>query len=71
MLPLQLAGSTLGVLGLGRLGGRIAQLAGVFGMTVLAWSENMTAERAAAHGCERVGKDDLFLRSDIVTMTRP
>lgn len=68
VLPLQLAGSTLGILGLGRLGQRIAELARVFGMTVLAWSENLTAERAAEHGCGLVGKDDLFRRSDIVTL---
>lgn len=67
-LPLQLAGSTLGILGLGRLGQRIAALAGVFDMNVIAWSENLTAEAAALHGVERVEKDELFRGSDIVTI---
>ena len=67
-LPMQLEGSTLGVLGLGRLGQRIASLATTFGMTVIAWSENLTVERAAEHGAELVSKADLFRRSDIVSI---
>jgi phosphoglycerate dehydrogenase-like enzyme len=67
-VPLQLAGSTLGILGLGRLGQRIAAIARVFGMTVIAWSENLTAEVAARHGAELVGKAELFRRSDVVTL---
>ncbi len=67
-LPTQLSGSTLGILGLGRLGQRIAALARAFGMTVIAWSENLTAEVAAEHGAERVSKQDLFRRSDVVTI---
>ena len=60
--------STLGILGLGRIGQRIAALAGAFGMTVIAWSENLTAEGAAAHGAERVSKHELFERGDIVSI---
>jgi phosphoglycerate dehydrogenase-like enzyme len=67
-LPMQLSGSTLGILGLGRLGQRIAALAHAFGMTVVAWSENLTAEAAAEHGVERVDKRNLFRRSDIVSI---
>jgi phosphoglycerate dehydrogenase-like enzyme len=67
-LPLALDGSTLGILGLGRLGRRIAELGTAFGMRVIAWSENLTAEAAAGHGAERVSKADLFGRSDIVTI---
>jgi len=67
-LPGQLDGSTLGILGLGRLGQRIASLATVFGMTVIAWSEHLTVEAAAAHGVQRVDKDELFRRADIVTI---
>ena len=67
-LPLLLEDSTLGILGLGRLGQRIAALGRVFGMTVIAWSENLTAETAAEHGAQRVSKAELFQRSDIVTI---
>ncbi len=67
-VPLQLAGSTLGILGLGRLGQRIAAIARVFGMSVIAWSENLTAEVAAEHGAELVGKAELFRRGDVVTL---
>ena len=66
---IDLAGSTLGLVGLGRLGGRMADYARVFGMTVVAWSENLTAERAAEHGAELAADlDDVFRRSDIVSV---
>jgi phosphoglycerate dehydrogenase-like enzyme len=68
VLPLQLAGSTLGVLGLGRLGQQIAALAKIFGMTVIAWSPNLTVAAAAVDGVERVEQDELFRRSDIVSI---
>ena len=68
ILPITLEGSTIGILGLGRIGQRIAALAGTFGMNVIAWSENMTDELAAEHGAERVQKAELFRRSDIVTI---
>ena len=67
-LPMQLSGSTLGILGLGRLGRRIAALGSAFGMSLISWSENLTPEVAAEHGAERVSKDDLFRRSDVVTI---
>ena len=63
-----LAGRTLGVVGLGRLGTRMVPVAQAFGMDVLAWSPNLTAEAAAAVGAVRVDKDELFRRSDVVTL---
>ncbi|WP_369133134.1 D-2-hydroxyacid dehydrogenase family protein [Modestobacter sp. I12A-02662] len=63
-----LAGSTLGVVGLGRLGERVAMIGGAFGMDVVAWSQNLTAERAAEVGVRRVGRDELFATADVVTV---
>jgi phosphoglycerate dehydrogenase-like enzyme len=65
---INLAGRTLGLLGLGRIGSRMAQYARVFGMPVIAWSQNLTDEKAKASGAERVEKDDLFRRADIVSI---
>ncbi len=70
-LPLNLAGSTLGVVGLGRLGSQVAVIGRAFGMTVLAWSPNLTDERAAASGATRTGLDQLLRASDIVTLHVP
>ncbi|HEX3788525.1 MAG TPA: D-2-hydroxyacid dehydrogenase family protein [Pseudonocardiaceae bacterium] len=67
-LGLELAGSTLGILGLGRLGQTIARYARTFEMNVLAWSPNLTADTARTHGAELVGKAELFERSDLVTV---
>ncbi|HEX3593268.1 MAG TPA: D-2-hydroxyacid dehydrogenase family protein [Pseudonocardiaceae bacterium] len=64
----ELAGSTLGIVGLGRLGQAVARYARVFDMRLLAWSTNLTAEVAAEHGAELVGKRELFERSDFVTI---
>lgn len=66
-----LAGSTLGIVGLGRLGIPVAKVAQAFGMNVLAWSPNLTADRAAEHGVRCVGKHELFAQSDIVTIHMP
>jgi phosphoglycerate dehydrogenase-like enzyme len=63
-----LAGRTLGLLGLGRIGSRMAEYARVFGMPVIAWSQNLTDEKAKSVGAQRVEKDDLFRRSDIVSI---
>jgi len=63
-----LEGQTLGVVGLGKLGGRVAKVAQAFGMDVIAWSQNLTAERAAEIGAERVEKAALFERADVVTL---
>jgi phosphoglycerate dehydrogenase-like enzyme len=64
----RVAGKTLGVVGLGRLGGAVARVGLAFDMKVIAWSTNLTAERAAAIGVERVDKESLFRRSDILSV---
>ena len=66
-----LNGQTLGVIGLGRLGIPVATLAQAFGMSVTAWSPNLTQERAGAHGARAVTKEQLFIESDIVTIHMP
>ena len=63
-----LAGRTLGVVGLGRLGSRMVPVARAFGMDVLAWSTNLTEQAAAELGAVRVDKDELFRRSDVVSL---
>jgi len=63
-----LNGKTLGVLGLGTLGSRVARVGRAFEMEVLAWSQNLTAERAAAVGASLVGRDELLTRADVVTI---
>ncbi|NIM29183.1 MAG: D-2-hydroxyacid dehydrogenase family protein [Gammaproteobacteria bacterium] len=63
-----LHGKTLGVLGLGKLGAKVARVAHAFDMRVIAWSQNMTDAQAAEHGATRVEKDDLFREADIVTI---
>jgi phosphoglycerate dehydrogenase-like enzyme len=64
----RVAGKTLGLLGLGRLGSAVARVGLAFNMKAIAWSQNLTAERAAAQGVERVEKDELFRRSDILSV---
>ena len=64
----RVAGKTLGLLGLGRLGGAVARVGLAFGMKAIAWSQNLTAEKAAEQGVERVEKDELFRRSDILSV---
>ena len=63
-----LAGATLGVLGLGRLGAQVATIGQAFGMDVVAWSQNLTDERAREVGVRRVGKDELLAAADVVTV---
>jgi phosphoglycerate dehydrogenase-like enzyme len=65
---INLAGRTLGLLGLGRIGSRMAEYARVFRMPVIAWSQNLTEEKAKSVGAERVQKEDLFRRADIVSI---
>ncbi len=64
----RVAGKTLGLLGLGRLGSAVARVGLAFGMKAIAWSQNLTAEKAAAQGVERVEKDELFRRADILSV---
>lgn len=61
-------GMTLGVVGLGKLGQRVAKVAQALGMKVIAWSQNLTAEKAAEAGVEYVSKEDLFKRADVVSI---
>jgi phosphoglycerate dehydrogenase-like enzyme len=63
-----LAGCTLGVLGLGNVGGAVARIGKAFGMEVIAWSQNLTADRAAEAGAVLVTKEELFRQADIVTI---
>ena len=63
-----LKGKTLGVLGLGNIGGEVARIGQAFGMRVIAWSENLTAEKAAAARAEHVQKNELFRQSDVLTI---
>jgi phosphoglycerate dehydrogenase-like enzyme len=63
-----LAGRTLGLLGLGRIGKRMAAYGRAFGMQVIAWSQNLTDETAASAGARRVEKDDLFRDADILSI---
>jgi phosphoglycerate dehydrogenase-like enzyme len=63
-----LEGMTLGILGLGKLGTRTANIAKAFGMKVIAWSQNLTAEKAQEAGVGYVSKDDLFKQSDFITI---
>lgn len=66
-----LEGKTLGILGLGTYGSRIARFGQAFGMTVNAWSPNLTQDRAAAFGVGHVSKQDLFQTSDVITLHMP
>jgi phosphoglycerate dehydrogenase-like enzyme len=63
-----LAGKTIGIIGLGRLGSYMANYCRALNMTVLAWSENLTAERAQAAGATLVSKEALLSRSDAVSI---
>jgi phosphoglycerate dehydrogenase-like enzyme len=67
-LGLGLEGRTLGLLGLGKLGARVARVGQAFGMRTVAWSQNLSEARAAEAGCERVGKRDLFARADVLSI---
>ena len=65
---IDLAGATLGVVGLGRLGERVAKIGRAFDMDVIAWSQNLTDERVAEVGVRRVGKEELFATADVLTL---
>ena len=63
-----LEGLTLGILGLGKLGQRSVTVGKAFGMKTIAWSQNLTPEKAQAGGAELVTKEDLFRSADVVTI---
>lgn len=67
-LPGDLAGKTLGLIGLGRLGAAMVPIANAFSLNVIAWSQNMTAERADEVGVDLVTKADLMRESDIISI---
>jgi phosphoglycerate dehydrogenase-like enzyme len=63
-----LDGKTIGLVGLGNIGGKIAKIAQAFGMKTIAWSQNLSLESADKHGATLVTKDELFRIADIVTV---
>src|SRR3546814_13534047 len=63
-----LNGATLGIIGLGRLGSLVAGYGKAFGMNAIAWSQNLTAEKAAAQGDTAVSKEALFREADFITI---
>ena len=68
-LGVGLAGKQLGVVGLGRLGGAVARVGQTFGMDVVAWSTNLTQERAEEVGVTRAATlDELLAGSDVVSL---
>ncbi|MEV6057468.1 D-2-hydroxyacid dehydrogenase family protein [Streptomyces sp. NPDC052107] len=67
-LGVSLRGATLGVLGLGRLGTAVAELGRAFGMETIAWSQNLTPADAQAKGTAYVSRDELFTRSDVLSI---
>jgi phosphoglycerate dehydrogenase-like enzyme len=67
-LGLELYGKTVGVVGLGKLGSKVASIAKALDMKVIAWSQNLTGEKAVAGGAVLVSKEDLFRLSDFVTV---
>ena len=67
-LPGNLKGERLGLIGLGEIGGRVAQIGKAFGMEVVTWSPRMTAERAAVQGVRAVALDELLSTSRVVSL---
>jgi len=63
-----LKGKTLGLLGLGNIGQKIAAIGKAFDMNVIAWSENLTEEKASSHGVKYVNKETLFKEADFLTV---
>lgn len=67
-LPVMLEGRTLGLLGLGEIGRIVAGYGRAFGMRIIAWSPNLTADRAREGGAEAVSREELFERSDVLSL---
>jgi phosphoglycerate dehydrogenase-like enzyme len=65
---MEIEGKTLGVIGLGKLGSKVSGLAKAFGMNVIAWSPNLTAERCKEVGVGYTTKEELFSTADIITI---
>lgn len=64
----EIEGMTLGIVGLGKLGSKMAGIAKAFGMNVIAWSPNLTADKCAAAGVGYATKEELFAKADIVSI---
>lgn len=67
-LGIGLDGKTIGTIGLGNIGGQLSEVARAFNMNILAWSQNLTEERAKECGATKVSLDELLAQSDIVTI---
>ena len=67
-LGIELAGKTLGLLGFGKLGTKVGEIGKVIGMKLIAWSENLTEEKAKAGGATLVSKQDLFRQADFLSI---
>jgi phosphoglycerate dehydrogenase-like enzyme len=67
-LGIEIEGRTLGIIGLGKLGTKVAKLAQAFGMNVIAWSPNLTAEKCKEAGVTYASKEELFKTADVVTI---
>lgn len=65
---MSMSGKTIGIIGLGKLGTMMARYCKALGMNVLAWSQNLTAEKAASEGATLVSKNELLTRSDVVSI---
>jgi len=63
-----MAGQTLGIIGLGHVGSQVAKVGVAFGMNVIAWSQNLTSEAAAAAGARLVSKEELLRQADVVSV---
>ena len=63
-----LANGTLGIIGLGNIGARVAKVGLAFGMKIIAWSQNLTADKAAAAGATLVSKEELLRQADVVSI---
>jgi D-3-phosphoglycerate dehydrogenase len=67
-LGIELAGKTLGLLGFGKLGSKVGEIGKAIGMKLIAWSENLTDEKAKAGGARLVSKEELFRQSDFLSI---
>jgi D-3-phosphoglycerate dehydrogenase len=67
-IGLDLEGMTLGIVGLGKLGQRVGAIGKAFGMKVIAWSQNLTPEKAKEAGVDYASREDLFAKSDFVSI---
>src|SRR4029077_18387373 len=67
-IGIEIEGKTLGIIGLGKLGTKIATLAKAFGMNVIAWSPNLTPERCEAAGVGYATREQLFSTADFITI---